>query len=156
MAGGGGRWAVKTTLTPPPAALRCRPRFPLVSAALERLSSASQRPESRRRPAPDLQGGGHSAGGWRRGTLGGKNEFDAPAGCPAMPPPFSPCFCGPRAAFTRDTMGVCNAGESHRVLLFTRALLAIVTHALAGHMFWGTQPERALAMFERFLNGDEL
>ena len=60
------------------------------------------------------------------------------------------------AAFIRDTMGVCNAGQSHRVLSFTHALLALVTHALAGHIFWGTQPERALAMFERFLNGDEL
>ena len=38
----------------------------------------------------------------------------------------------------------------------THALRALDTHALAGHMVGGTQPERALAMFERFLNGDEL
>ena len=28
--------------------------------------------------------------------------------------------------------------------------------AFTGHMVGGTQPERALAMFERFLNGEEL
>lgn len=33
---------------------------------------------------------------------------------------------------------------------------ALSTQAFTGHMVGGTQPERALAMFERFLNGEEL
>ena len=28
--------------------------------------------------------------------------------------------------------------------------------SLSGHMVGGTQPERALAMFQRFLNGEDL
>jgi len=34
--------------------------------------------------------------------------------------------------------------------------LTFATVRNAGHMVGGTQPERALAMFERFLNGEEL
>ena len=50
---------------------------------------------------------------------------------------------------------VRNAGNDNLPLL-TPVLRQLTCACIAGHMVGGTQPERALAMFQRFLNGEEL